>query len=107
MEALTVPQGYDTYMVMYVAPGAFSGGKLKTLVIPENTNLRGFESSAFSGAGALCDLWIYYPTADDIMPPPDFAGTHADFRVHVPAGSSYDSQYYWSERGLTFGKDAN
>lgn len=107
METLTVPQGYDTYAVMYAAPGAFSGGKLKTLIIPENTNLRGFEGSAFTGAGELCDLWIYYPTADDIMPPSDFAGVHSDFRVHVPSGSSYDSQYYWSERGLTFVKDAN
>ena len=107
METLTIPQGYDTYAVMYVAPGAFSGGKLKALVIPENTNLRGFESFAFSGAEELRDLWIYYSAADDIMPPADFIGTHENFRVHVPSGSSYDSQYYWSERGLTFVKDAN
>ena len=107
MESLTVPKGQDGYAVMYVGEGAFLGGALKSLTVPKDTYLRGFETSAFTGADTLRDLWIYYPDADGIMPPADFLGTHADFRVHVPSGSSYDSQYFWSERGLTFVKDAN
>jgi len=107
MDSLTIPKGYDTYTVLYVGAGAFEGGVVKSLTVPADTYLKGFETSAFRGASELRDIFIYYPDADGIMPPSDFNGTHASLRVHVPIGSSYDTQYFWSERGLTFVKDVN
>ena len=107
VKTLTLPLGYDGYMVMSVGKGAFSGGAVEKIVLPEESNIKNFESSSFAGASHVSELWIYYPTAEDILPPPDFVGVSGDFVVHVPEGSSYDFDYYWSERNLTFVKDAN
>lgn len=99
---LTVPLGYNGYKVMYIGEGAFADGVMCELIITEDTNLRVIKNGAFRGAGALTDLWIYYPKEEDILPPNDFAGVSSDFVVHVPEDSYYESGYYWSERGLVF-----
>ena len=72
------------------------------LPMPEDTNLEIFETDAFRGASSLKSLVIYYMDATGIMPPASFAGVADGFTVYVPEGSSYEFDYYWSERGLTF-----
>ncbi len=104
---LTLPLGYNGYKVITVGKAAFSGSLLEKLVIPKNTNIRNLEALSFSGADKLSELWIYYPTEADILPPPDFTGVASGFKVHIPEGSSYDTGYYWSERNLIFIKDAD
>ncbi len=106
-KTLTLPKAYNGFKVLSVGAEAFKGGSLEKLIIPENTNIKNLEAFSFSGAGSLKELWIYYPKEEDILPPPDFAGVASGFAVHIPADSSYDSGYYWSERNLTFIKDAN
>ena len=103
---LTVPLGYNGKKVMYIGEGAFSGADVTSLVLTEDTNIVAFRPRAFSGAGKLTDMWLYYPIPQDILPPPDFKGVARDFVVHVPVDSHYDDGgYYWGERGLTFVKD--
>ena len=102
---LTLPLGYNGKKVLYIAEGAFDGGVLESLTLTYDTNIRGFFEGAFLGASSLKDIYIYYPVEEDILPPPDFAGVSSALTVHIPFNSSYDSGYYWSERGLTFKKD--
>jgi hypothetical protein len=90
---------------MSVGVGVFEDSELKELVIPENTNIKIFETGAFDGADKLEDLWIYYPTAEGILPPAHFSGIEKNIVVHIPEDSNYASDYYWSERGLNFEKD--
>ena len=82
---------------------------LTSLIISYDSNIKSFYAGAFLGSSSLTDLYIYYPNDDPnnetISPPPDFAGVSPDFVVHIPPESSYDSGYFWSERGLTFVKD--
>ena len=70
----------------------------------EDTNIRVFENGSFDGAGLLSELWIYYPTEEDIIPPANFNGTAADFKVFVPEDSEYDIGYSWGQKGLKFEK---
>ena len=100
--SLTLPYGYDGYVVRSVRAGAFSGTSLQELIVPENTNIAIFETDAFRGASKLKSLVIYHENGDDIMPPASFAGVAEGFVVYVPEGSNYEFGYYWSERGLTF-----
>jgi len=101
-KTLTVPLGYEGYKVMAIGSGAFSGSSLEKLIITEDTNIRQFLNGAFLGAGALREMYIYYPTEEDISPPADFVGTADGFKVFIPFGSNYASGYFWSERNLTF-----
>ena len=73
-------------------------------ILTEDTNIRVFESGAFDGAHTLRELWIYYPTEEDITPPSNFDGTAPDFKVFVPEGSEYDIGYSWGQKGLDFEK---
>jgi hypothetical protein len=108
-KTLTLPLGYNGKKVLYVGARAFEGGIATTLIIPYDSNIKGFFEDAFIGASTLTDMYIYYPNSDpndeNISPPPDFAGVSGSFVVHIPRDSSYDSGYFWSERGLTFVKD--
>lgn len=105
MKILTLPLGYDTYKVVTVGEGTFENALLEELVIPENTNVRIFETGAFNKANKLSDIWIYYPIAENILPPVHFSGIEKNLTVHIPEDSNYASDYYWSERGLKFKKD--
>lgn len=101
-KSLTLPLGAEHFIVGSVARGAFAGGCLEELVVPEGTKISVFMSGAFEGAGSLSRLVMLHPHAADILPPADFVGTASDFKVLIPKGSDYEFDYYWSERGLTF-----
>ena len=101
-KTLTVPLGYDGYKVLAIGPGAFRNSSVEKLIITEDTSLRHFANGSFSGAGALKEMYIYYPTEEDISPPLDFVGTADGFKVFIPLGSGYANGYFWSERNLTF-----
>ena len=100
--SLTVPLGYGGYKVSAIASGAFEGSLVARLTLTEDTNIRHIMNGAFVGASSLTELWIYYKTQSDIMPPADFSGVAVGFKVYVPSDSDYPMGYYWSERGLTF-----
>jgi len=106
---LTLPLGYNGKKVLYVGERAFEGGSVTSLIIPYDSNIKSFFEGAFLGASTLTDMYIYYPNDDPndetISPPPDFVGVSSSFVVHIPPESSYDSGYFWSERGLIFVKD--
>ena len=105
---LTIPLGYESYKIMYVGDGAFGDGCAEEIVLTEDTNIRAFSSFAFNGCEELRALWIYYLTAEDIMPA-DFAGMRADFKIHIPPESNYDNDYNWgplSANGVNYVKDA-
>ena len=105
--SLTVPLGYNGIKVTAIKENAFSGSSLEKLVITADSNITRLANESFSGASSLKELWIYKSSGDEINPPLNFLGTHADFKVHIPAGSDFDVHYYWSERGLEFVFDAN
>lgn len=100
--SLTVPYGYESYVVSGIAEGAFSGSNLSELIIPENTNIKILMNGCFRGANKLSRLVIYHKNEADILPPYDFIGVAQDFTVYIPEGSSYEIGYYWSERNLKF-----
>ena len=104
---LTVPLGYEGYIVQSVAEGAFSGSALESLTVTRDANLAYFDNGAFLGAGNLRHLWIYKASGDDISPPESFYGVHTDFVVHIGRNTDFSYHYYWSERGLDFVSDAN
>lgn len=103
-KTLTVPRGYNGKKVSAIGPCAFVDCSVERLILTEDTNIRVFETGAFDGAYTLRELWIYYPTEEDITPPSNFDGTAPDFKVFVPEGSIYDIGYSWGEKGLDFEK---
>jgi hypothetical protein len=102
LDTLTLPNGYDGKKVSSVGAGAFDGSAVRKLVITADTNIRVLENGCFIGADSLSELWIYYPSEEDITPPSSFEGTAPDFAVFVPEGSSYDIGYSWGQKGLNF-----
>ncbi len=94
---LTIPLGYNTYKVTAIASEALVGAAAETVVITEDTNLRMLENGCFSGAVSVKALQILYPDAASLAPPADFSGTSAYFRIYVPGGSDYDTNYNWVE----------
>ena len=101
-KTLTVPLGHDGYKVMAIGPRAFAGSAVERLILTEDTNIRHFANGAFLDAESLKEMYIYYPTEEDIAPPADFFGVADGFKVFIPLGSNYKNGYYWSERGLKF-----
>ena len=105
MKTLTVPVGYDGYLVTTIASGALSGGVLDTLILPEQSRVFAIQNGAFTDSG-LRHLVLGIRDESSILPPTSFVGVADGFLVHVPKGSAYSAGYYWSERGLTFVGDA-
>ena len=105
MATLTLPKSYNGYKVAALGAGALRGGSVTQLIITEDTNMRNLLAGCFDGASRLSALVIRYMNAEDILPPPSFSGVAKDFKVHVPEESSYDLDYYWSDRDLIFVKD--
>lgn len=105
MQTLTVPVGYDGYLVTSIASGALAGGVLETLILPENSRIFAIQNGAFTDSG-LCHLVLGIKDESSILPPTSFSGVADGFLVHVPEGSTYIVGYFWSERGLTFVSDA-
>ena len=101
-KTLTVPLGYNGYKVMAIGPAAFRDSSLERLILTEDTEIRTFANGAFMGASSLKEMYIYYPTEEDISPPLDFVGTADGFKVFIPLGTNYMNGYFWSERNLTF-----
>ncbi len=97
LEKLTLPRAYNGKKVIYLAEGALAGSGAHTLVIPSDSQLVTILNGAFIGASSLERLEIYKADASDIKPPTDFSGVAPDFRIHVPAGSGYGTDYFWSE----------
>lgn len=104
---LTVPYGSGTYKVATLGTGALAGGVVEKLVIPRDSNLTLLANDCFLGAGNLHDLWIYKTDPATIGPPVSFAGVPSDFRVHIPAGSDYGADYFWSNVRVIYVEDAN
>ena len=105
MKILTVPVGFDGYVVTAIESGALSGGVLETLILPEDSRVFAIRNGAFADSG-LRHLVLGIKDESSILPPTSFAGVAEGFLVHVPEGSAYIVGYFWSERGLTFVTDA-
>ena len=101
-DVLTIPRAYNYRRVSVIESGALLGITAERLIITENTSIHTISDGAFSGAGALSELWIYYQNEEKILPPRDFLGVADNFTVYIPENSSYPSGYYWGERGLRF-----
>ncbi len=102
MTTLTIPLGYNGAKVFAVSEGAFSGSKLETLIITEDSNLVILENGAFSGADNLRSMYVYKDSGWDVSPPASFAGVHKSFTVYIPGGSDFPYHYWWGERQLKF-----
>ena len=106
-QKLTVPIAHNSRRVTRISQNALVGISAGSLVITEDTSLRAIADGAFSGAGTLTDLWIYFKSEELLLPPSSFIGVPLGFTVHIPENSGYASGYYWGERGLNFVYDAN
>ena len=111
LKTITIPTAYNGAKVTVLGAGALNGVTARKVIIPEKTNLTAIEDGAFLGASSVSELWIYFTDTSSgderILPPSSFAGVGEGFTVHVPEGSGYATDYFWSERGLTFVEDAN
>ena len=102
MTHLTLPLGYEGYIVESVGEGAFRGSSLESLTVSADSKIAYFEDGAFYGAGNLKRLIIYKKSGDEILPPASFSGVNSQFTVFVPKGSDFSTHYYWSERHVNF-----
>ena len=87
--------------VTSVGEGAFSGTVAKRIYIPEASYISRIENGAFLNAGSVRHLYIGIKNPTAIMPPSTqengFRGAYGQLTVHVPKGSGYDIDYFWSE----------
>ena len=104
---LTAPIGYDGWKVTMFGAGMLEGGVVTTFIVPAQSPVFRFEDNVFRGASSLGHLVLFPENADAILPPTSFAGVADGFLTHVLPGSSYDTSYFWRERGLTFVFDAD
>ena len=104
---LTAPVGFAGYKVTVFGEGMLDGGVAETFIVSENSFVFRFEENVFRGASTLSHLVLFPMDADAILPPASFSGVSSDMLTHIPAGSSYDTSYFWRERGLTFVFDAH
>lgn len=102
MDTLTIPKGYDTFMVTEIGKSFLSGTEISKIIIPADTNVTTIMNGAFLGASSLKALEIQVMVAGSIIAPDTFVGTHPDFVVYIPSGSDYKTHYGWGDMGLTF-----
>ncbi len=102
LDTLTIPNGYDTFMVTEIGKAFLEGTSIKKIIIPENTNVGAIMNGAFLGASSLSALELRVTVAGSIVPPDTFDGTSEDFVVYIPASSDYRTHYGWGDMGLTF-----
>ena len=103
---LTVPLGVDGYKVMYIGANAFSGGTATSLVITEDTSLRGFLDGSLADC-KITDIYIYYNFVDangvtveeeKLSPAAYMYGK----TIHVPRNSPYFTHYDWKDSSSGF-----
>ena len=80
-----------------IGEGAFSGAAVRKLTVTADSYLESLRNGCFRGASELRELYLLRPYAEDITPPADFAGVHADFKIYVPDNSEYKTEYFWSQ----------
>lgn len=102
LDTLTIPNGYDTFMVTEIGKAFLEGTSVKKIIIPSDTNVSAIMNGAFLGASSLSALEIRVPVAGKIVPPDTFEGTSDDFVVYIPASSDYKTHYGWGDMGLKF-----
>ena len=102
-KTLTVPLGVEIpgkttgAAITILDEGAFAGGIVETVIIPENSYLTQLNNGVFRGSGTVSKLMIYKPEAESLNPPFDFGGVADGFVIHAPDGSDYTTGYYWSQ----------
>ncbi len=103
---LTIPVAADGNRVVLLGAGFLKDGGAEKIVIPQGfeqfvndtqSSMLTIENDAFADSGVR-EIWIYDRWEATIMPPATFIGATVDFVIHVPAGSEYNSGYFWSER---------
>jgi len=94
---LTVPCGYNGYVVSTIGRAAFEGSSVDKLIIPRSTNLTDIMDGAFAGASDLSGLYIYFEDAERLPPPLGFGGVDSDFKLYFEPGSTFQTDYYWRE----------
>lgn len=82
--------------VTAIAENAFSGGVAERIVISSTSYISQIMNGAFLDSG-LRRLDIHVENAECILPPVAFTGVAQSFTVHVPDGSNYTTDYYWSQ----------
>ena len=102
MDTLTIPKGYDTFMVTEIGKSFLSGTTVKRVIITADTNVATIMNGAFLGASSLKALEIQVMVAGSIIPPDSFDGAHPELVVYIPSGSDYKTHYGWGDMGLTF-----
>ena len=93
---LTLPLGYNGVKVSTILVGAFREVIAEKVIIPADTNIRVIEDGAFAD-DSVSALYIYFDRADLIDPPANFLGANSNFKIYVPAGSSYDTDPAWAK----------
>lgn len=96
---LTLPIGTNGEYIVSLGSGAFSGSEVLTVRIPAGTRLN-ISNGAFDSS-KITDIWIYEPDPTVISPPRPFADRQ--ITVHIPRGSGYRTDYFWSEVGIPSG----
>ena len=102
-KTLTIPLGVEIPGKDYGAAitildaGAFAGGVVETVIIPENSYLTQLNNGVFKDSGTVSSLMIYKADAETLNPPFDFSGVADGFVIHAPEGSDYTTGYYWSQ----------
>lgn len=100
---LVIPLGVEIEGLGYAAAitiigeGAFDGGNVERIVIPENSYVAQMNNGAFLGASHLRELYIYKFNAEAINPPANFVGAADGFEIHAPKDSDYLTGYFWSQ----------
>lgn len=94
---LTIPLGYNGKKVTAISASAFDNGVVQKVILTEDTNVRMISNGAFKGADTVRQFYIYFEQADALIPPADFNGTHDEFKIYVPEGTSYNVDYNWVE----------
>jgi hypothetical protein len=103
---LTIPRSYTEAGARYgvavtsVGLGAFKGCSATLVNIPADSYVNKIENGAFIGASKIRTLNIYIDDPNAIKPPSTgeggFTGINS-LRIHVPRGSDYRIDYFWSE----------
>ena len=95
---LTLPCGYNGYIVNTIGRAAFEGSNVDSIIIPRDSKYTDIMDGAFKSAGNLSRLYLYCNDAESLPPPASgFSGVDKDFKIYFEPGSSFQTDYYWKE----------